>query len=85
MTKATTTAAKTTTSNETKKVDVNPITKAKVNIKALYKTHETHSAVIRHLAAQGYERKHIATFLGKRYQHVRNVLEQDILKKAQKK
>jgi bifunctional DNA-binding transcriptional regulator/antitoxin component of YhaV-PrlF toxin-antitoxin module len=35
------------------------------------------SAKIRALNAAGYERADIARFLGKRYQHVRNVLEAD--------
>jgi hypothetical protein len=42
--------------------------------------HETVSDKIRALAAAGYERARIAKFLGKRYQHVRNVLEHDKLK-----
>lgn len=43
---------------------------------------ETVSDKIRALAAAGYERARIAKFLGKRYQHVRNVLEHDKLKLA---
>ena len=35
---------------------------------------ETTSAKIRYLHAKGWERGDIARFLGKRYQHVRNVL-----------
>ena len=34
----------------------------------------THSAVIRMLASEGFSRAQIAKSLGKRYQHVRNVL-----------
>jgi hypothetical protein len=43
---------------------------------------ETVSDKIRALAAAGYERARIAKFLGKSYQHVRNVLEHDKLKLA---
>jgi hypothetical protein len=42
----------------------------------------TVSDKIRALAAAGYERARIARFLGKRYQHVRNVLEHETLKLA---
>jgi hypothetical protein len=38
----------------------------------------TTSAKIRYLNAKQYTRMQIATLLGKRYQHVRNVLEEDI-------
>ena len=58
----------------------NPITEDR---DALYAEYKTHSAVIRFLASKGYERKHIAKFLGKRYQHVRNVLVQGPPKRDQ--
>jgi len=44
-------------------------------------SHSTTSARIRALDAMGYKRGAIASALGKRYQHVRNVLTQP-LKKA---
>jgi len=40
------------------------------------------SAKIRALGAAGYERADIARFLGKRYQHVRNVLEAEKVKSS---
>src|SRR5690242_16837369 len=40
------------------------------------------SAKIRALGAAGYERADIARFLGKRYQHARNVLEAEKAKSA---
>ncbi|MCB1367161.1 MAG: hypothetical protein KDK00_05320 [Rhodobacteraceae bacterium] len=43
----------------------------------------TVSDKIRHLDQKGYARADIARILGKRYQHVRNVLEADALKAAQ--
>jgi len=42
------------------------------------KTLPTVSAQIRYLAANGFERGKIAKLLGKRYQHVRNVLEMPV-------
>jgi len=44
-------------------------------IETLLAGHTTVSAKIRALAAAGYPRAEIARLLGKRYQHVRNVLE----------
>lgn len=45
-----------------------------VDVKALYVEFKTHSAVFRHLSAQGYTMYAIAKMTGKRPQHVRNVL-----------
>ena len=59
---------------------VNRILKNNVDIKGLYEQLKTHSAVIRDLHAKGYTRSEIASALGKRYQHVRNVLVQDAQK-----
>ena len=42
--------------------------------KVITDEHKTVSAKIRALDAAGYTRSQIANFLGKRYQHVRNVL-----------
>lgn len=42
--------------------------------KVIKDEHKTVSAKIRALDAAGYTRSQIANFLGKRYQHVRNVL-----------
>lgn len=46
-------------------------------MQALAAPHATVADKIRALAAAGYPRADIARFLGKRYQHVRNVLEDD--------
>jgi len=54
------------------------------DMKRLIEKVEGVSAKIRVLGAAGYERADIARFLGKRYQHVRNVLEADKSKLAQK-
>ena len=59
----------------------NPIVIAGVNKDKLYAEHKTHSAVIRHLNSLGYARADIARFLGKIYQHVKNVLDQEIQRK----
>ena len=45
---------------------------------------DTVSNKIRLLSKKGFERAEIARILGKRYQHVRNVLEQDLAKAKQK-
>lgn len=45
-----------------------------VDIQIMLKELGTKSAVIRHLAANGWKRGAIAKELGIRYQHVRNVL-----------
>jgi bifunctional DNA-binding transcriptional regulator/antitoxin component of YhaV-PrlF toxin-antitoxin module len=47
------------------------------HLDAIVRPHSTVSARIRALAAAGVPRAEIARFLGKRYQHVRNVLEDD--------
>ena len=44
-------------------------------------TFSTVSDRIRYLNKEGYTRSQIARYLNKRYQHVRNVLVQDALKK----
>jgi len=46
-------------------------------LQALARLHATVAGKIRALAAAGVPRADIARFLGKRYQHVRNVLEDD--------
>jgi len=46
------------------------------DLEALLRGHETVAGKIRALAAAGYPRAEIARILGKRYQHVRNVLEE---------
>lgn len=48
-----------------------------VDMAAITKGLKTKSDQIRALASAGIERKNIAKFMGIRYQHVRNVLEQD--------
>lgn len=48
-----------------------------IDTNAITKGLKTKSDKIRALAAAGVERKHIARLIGIRYQHVRNVLEQD--------
>jgi len=53
---------------------VNPIVSAGHDLDVLRKLYTTKSGVIRFLASKGFETKHIATFCGIRYQHVRNVL-----------
>jgi hypothetical protein len=50
---------------------------ANVEMDRIASRHATVSDKIRALAAANYERASIARFLGKRYQHVRNVLVQD--------
>lgn len=55
-----------------------------VDTNAITKGLKTKSDKIRALAAAGIERKHIAKLIGIRYQHVRNVLEQDKQKAAQR-
>jgi hypothetical protein len=45
-------------------------------LEALLQGHKTVAGKIRALAAAGYPRAEIARILGKRYQHVRNVLEE---------
>lgn len=47
---------------------------AAVRLNGYLKTHGTISAVIRHLASKGMSKGQIAKEIGKRYQHVRNVL-----------
>ncbi len=59
---------------ETTSTDVNPIIRDGITLEQIQKDHETKSSAIRYLAGKGYERKHIAKFMGIRYQHVRNVL-----------
>ncbi len=56
------------------KPDVNPIIADGITLEQIQEDHETKSSAIRYLNTQGYERKHIAKFMGIRYQHVRNVL-----------
>lgn len=46
------------------------------DLEALLRGHKTVASKIRALAAAGYPRAEIARILGKRYQHVRNVLEE---------
>lgn len=55
---------------------------AEVDVNALMTELKTKSAVIRKLHADGKTRSQIASLLGIRYQHVRNVLTQP-LKKAE--
>lgn len=45
--------------------------------------YKTKSAVIRKLASEGHKRADIARAMGIRYQHVRNVLEQEAIKQEQ--
>lgn len=40
------------------------------------------SAQMRYLESEGYKRARIATILGKRYQHVKNVLDKPLKKNA---
>ncbi len=54
-------------------------------IKTLMSDLKTKSAVIRFLASEGHKRSAIATALGIRYQHVRNVLVQAAEKADQSK
>lgn len=65
------TKSTTNTEQEVKKdeKDVQPEMK-----KVITDQHKTVSSKIRALDAAGYTRSQIANFLGKRYQHVRNVL-----------
>lgn len=49
----------------------------------LMETHKTKSNVIRFLAAQGWTRSQIASFMNIRYQHVRNVLIQPLKQKVE--
>jgi hypothetical protein len=53
------------------------MTEAVDRMQALSAPHATVADKIRALAAAGYPRADIARFLGKRYQHIRNVLEDD--------
>lgn len=50
------------------------------NVDELMMMYKTKSAVIRYLSSQGMSRSNIATLLGIRYQHVRNVLTQPLKK-----
>lgn len=47
----------------------------------LMEEHKTKSNVIRFLSGQGWTRSQIASFMGIRYQHVRNVLVQPLKQK----
>lgn len=47
-----------------------------------YEDKKTVSAQIRYLNSEGFGRSAIAKFLGKRYQHVRNVLETPLKRQA---
>lgn len=49
----------------------------RARLDAIVRPHDTVAGKIRALAAAGVPRAEIARFLGKRYQHVRNVLEDD--------
>ena len=49
------------------------------NIEKELEKYETTSDKIRYLNAKGFSRGAISTLLGKRYQHVRNVLTQDAI------
>ena len=69
----------------TEAAKVNKITADGIKIEAVQKDHKTVSAQIRYLHSKGYDRSTIATFLGKRYQHVRNVLVEDARKAAESK
>ena len=53
-----------------------------MNVQAIVTSSQTVSDKIRGLNEAGLERAEIARLLGKRYQHVRNVLEADRLKSA---
>lgn len=53
---------------------VNPIVTAGHDLDKLRETYKTKSGVIRFLAREGFETKHICVFLDIRYQHVNNVL-----------
>lgn len=55
---------------------------SKYNVDELLTKYETISGVIRFLASEGMETGAIAKFLGKRYQHVRNVLKQPVAETA---
>lgn len=48
------------------------------NFEELLKTHKTKSGLIRYLDSQGWKRSRIATFMNIRYQHVRNVLVEEL-------
>lgn len=61
---------------------INPIAAAGHTIEGLSETYKTKSGVIRFLAAQGFQTKHIAVWMGIRYQHVRNVLTVQLKKPA---
>lgn len=49
----------------------------------LMEEHKTKSNVIRFLSGQGWTRSQIASFMGIRYQHVRNVLIQPLKQKVE--
>lgn len=69
----------------TSNAKVSKIEAAGIDRSKLYEEHKTVSGCIRALHAQGYTRGEIAVFLGKRYQHVRNVLVQDAIAAQSKK
>lgn len=74
----------TTEAPKTQKESVNEIAKAGYVLEDLYKEHKTTSGVIRFLASKGYKNGPISKFLNKRYQHVRNVLNQKLKSDDQK-
>lgn len=64
--------------DETTKESVNEIQSAGYKLDDLMKEHKTKSGVIRFLAGKGYKNGPISKFMGIRYQHVRNVLNQKL-------
>jgi hypothetical protein len=54
-----------------------------MSVQSIISSDRSVSDKIRGLSAEGLERAEIARLLGKRYQHVRNVLEADRLKSSQ--
>lgn len=73
------TNAQTVESNEPEAVVAQP----QFELPKLMETHKTKSNVIRFLAAQGWTRSQIASFMNIRYQHVRNVLIQPLKQKVE--
>ena len=53
----------------------------KTTLEDLLEQYGTKSAVIRYLDSKGWSRGAIAKFMGIRYQHVRNVLTQELKRK----
>ena len=86
MSKSSTEVTAVTTESSPEKVSkVNRISADGITLEWLEKEYGTVSDRIRYLNAKGYTRSEIAKFLGKIYQHVRNVLENDAIRAQSKK